>query len=238
MHPKPEREGVRWAPFDTLRADLRQPESVLLGQLDQTTRYEVRRAEDRDGLKDEYWHQPSPKVILEFLTFYDQTRHPGRGTGPKPQTLAAYAQAGCLQLSRALDGTGIALVWHAYLVESDIGLLLHSSSGFRGVASAEGRQLHSRANRWLHWRDMQRFRESDLGAYDWGGYYAGRENAGLERVNAFKRGFGGELVRAWDGQAGATLRGKAYLLLRYTQHRHLQRSMRAGPQGPVGPRDS
>lgn len=221
MHPKPDREGVRWIPFDTLRVDLHKPEDALLGQFDQTTRYEIRRAENRDGLQAEWWQDPAPAVVSTFLAFYGASGAdvPAR---PRPEALAAYARAECLQLSQAVDGAGRALVWHAYFVAGDIGLLLHSCSGFRGVAGREERQLYSRANRWLHWRDMQRFREADVGTYDWGGYYKGPGNPALQRVNAFKRAFGGQEIRVWDGHAGVALRGKLYLLLRYRQHRRAQ----------------
>jgi hypothetical protein len=230
MHPNPDREGVRWIPFDTLRLDLHNTEDALLGQFDQTTRYEIRRAENRDALKAERWSDPAPAMISNFLAFYGASRADGL-TVPRPEALSGYARAGCLHLSQAVDIAGRVLVWHAYFVGGDIALLLHSCSGFRGAGAQEERQLYSRANRWLHWRDMGCFREADICTYDWGGYYRGPENPGLERVNAFKRAFGGNEVRVWDGHAGVSLRGKLYLLVRYRQHRDEQR--RSGHLGLV-----
>jgi SAM-dependent methyltransferase len=234
MHPSPDREGVRWIPFDTLRLDLHETEETLLGQFDQTTRYEIRRAENRDALKAGRWSDPPPAMISDFLAFYGVSRA-GALTVPRPETLGGYAQAGCLHLSQAVDVTGRVLVWHAYFVGGDIALLLHSCSGFRGAGVQEERQLYSRANRWLHWRDMQCFRGGHISTYDWGGYYKGGQDSGLENVNAFKRGFGGNEVRVWDGHSGVRLRGKLYLVLRYRQHRRNLSLVTSQGPGPAGP---
>lgn len=234
MHPKPDREGVRWIPFDTLRLDLHETEEALLCQFDQTTRYEIRRAENRDALKAERWSDPAPATISKFLAFYGASRA-GAPTVPRPEALGGYARAGCLHLSQAVDVTGRVLVWHAYFVGGDIALLLHSCSGFRGAGGQEERQLYSRANRWLHWRDMRCFREGHISTYDWGGYYKGPKDSGLERVNAFKRAFGGKEVRVWDGHSGVTFRGKLYLLLRYRQHRRYIRLVSSQGPEPGGP---
>ena len=93
MHPKPDREGVRWIPFDTLRLDLNEAEDALLGQFDQTTRYEIRRAENRDALNAERWSDPAPAMISNFLAFYGESRA-GTLTVPRPEALAGYARSG------------------------------------------------------------------------------------------------------------------------------------------------
>jgi hypothetical protein len=54
---------------------------------------------------------------------------------------------------------------------------------------------------------MLRFRDEGVGIYDFGGWYPGRENEILLRINRFKESFGGELVLRYDCDQARTWKG-------------------------------
>lgn len=84
--------------------------------------------------------------------------------------------AGILDLSRALDADGNVLVWHCqYGAQARI-RQLHSASLFRHTPDKDRARLISRANRYHHYCDMLRFRESGYAIFDFGGWYAGKDD--------------------------------------------------------------
>jgi hypothetical protein len=108
---------------------------------------------------------------------------------------------------------GEVLIWHAHLRGPDRARLLHSASIFREM-DKDTANLIGRANRLHHWADMQRFRGEGLGTYDFGGWYAGSEDAAKLRINDFKRGFGGAIVPQYNADCASTWKGAAALHLR------------------------
>jgi len=53
------------------------------------------------------------------------------------------------------------------------------------------RNLIGRANRWLHYQDMRRFKAKGFALYDFGGYAKDSGDVDLQRINQFKEGFRG-----------------------------------------------
>jgi hypothetical protein len=61
---------------------------------------------------------------------------------------------------------------------------------------------------------MLRFRDEGLTIYDFGGWYPGKEDIELLRINRFKEGFGGRLACEYNGDLALTWRGDMALRLR------------------------
>ncbi|MBE7417978.1 MAG: hypothetical protein HS128_09500 [Ideonella sp.] len=80
-------------------------------------------------------------------------------------------------------GRGVARLWHSFENES------------RTNRDTVGRSAVGLANRLLHWHDMRALAGSGITEYDFGGYAFEAGDAKLNGINAFKDGFGGELVR-------------------------------------------
>jgi hypothetical protein len=213
MWSSPQEPTDQWTPFDTLRLDLTRPQEELFARFNSTTRNEVRRADRDDGLRSETWADPDAALIGRLLDFFEQVGPQPGQRRPRRRVLSAFASTGRLHLMQAtFDGRP--LVWHAYLVQDPVALLLHSYSAFRTAESNAGRQRYSRANRWLHWQDMQSFRAAGCTTYDWGGYYGGEHNAALQRIDAFKAAFGAVVVRLWERTEAASGLGHGYLRAR------------------------
>ena len=195
-----------WSPFASLVHDLTLDEDTLFSSLDANTRYEVRRADSRDGLEAEL--VTSPRAELDaFCAFYDEFAAQKGLQASYRRALDAMCDDGRLVLSAA-SRAGERLVWHAYVTDGTNAALLHSASHFRTAAA--NRSLVSRANRWLHWRDMLAFKRIGVATYDWGGLFEDESVPEQASVNRFKRCFGGRPHRAYTGVALLTTKGRAY----------------------------
>ncbi len=192
----------------TLVIDLQQDEKVLLSNLNSNTRYEVRRAREKDGLRCFAWDKKDAGVLDKFQSVYDAFAQQ-KGLAPVwLSRLRCMSEAGSLDISWSAKAEGEALVYHVYLVVANRARLLHSASLFRASSDAEFRNLVGRANRLLHWEDMLRFRAAGVKTYDFGGWYAGKEDAEILRINSFKEGFGGKVEQNWNAEQLLTVRAK------------------------------
>ena len=204
-------EAARSVRSLTLVNDLTHDEDEMMAALGNTNRYKIKRAESKDRLQLRFFPEPGPQLDA-FGAFYDEFARQKGLPCAYHAGLRAAAGAGQLVLtSAARDGD--TLVWHAYIVHGERVALLHSASHFRKAQNGES-ALVARANRWLHWRDMLRFREIGFTVYDWGGLFEDETDAGRAGINNFKREFGGDLVHAYQCDVALTLKGRAYLALR------------------------
>jgi lipid II:glycine glycyltransferase (peptidoglycan interpeptide bridge formation enzyme) len=93
------------------------------------------------------------------------------------------------------------LAAHAYIVDKEAGIirLLFSSS----VRLSETVDLNfiGRANKYLHFKDMEYFKAEGFRIYDFGGYAFNTLEKQREGINVFKLSFGGEIVRYYDYQS-------------------------------------
>lgn len=198
----------------TLVVDLTLPDEQLLANMQSETRYEIRRAQNKDGLKFRAPVVPDASSLAAFHDLFAQFAA-DKGLSPVPiEYLEAIAKAGVLRLGSIVHEDEV-IVWHSYLVIGSRVRLLHSASLFRGHAPAR-RSLIGRANRLLHWLEMQHFRDAGATLYDFGGWYAGQDHEDFQRVNRFKEGFGGTVRQEEEGLLALTLLGRAYLWARLT----------------------
>jgi hypothetical protein len=130
------------------------PEDIM-GRFGRTTRYEIRRAENGDGLHAQVV-SPTTASLIAFADFYDAFAVQKSLEPIYRRGLFASRDAGQLVLTTAASGDTV-LIWHAYIVWRTSAVLLYSASHFRRESASE-RALIARANRWLHWRDMLHFR--------------------------------------------------------------------------------
>src|SRR5207253_7222847 len=123
-----------------------------------------------------------------------------------------YARNGTLDLSLVADPAGTPLAWHVNYRTPGRARQLHSIAFFRGDKAE--RNLVGRAHRYQTWMDILRFKEAGIPIFDLGGWYHGKTDAELLKINAFKEEFGGKVVCQYICERGISLRGKAYVALR------------------------
>ncbi|HEY8068182.1 MAG TPA: hypothetical protein VIF38_04755 [Burkholderiales bacterium] len=197
--------------FLSLHTDLAPAENAILQQFQENCRYQIRRAETKDGLRHEFITDTEGRLD-EFSAFYDAFAKQKAVWLADRAWLAAASRGRQLILTAAWRADEI-LVRHAYLVAGGIARLEYSGSCFRDKGPGY-RSLVGRANRWLHWNDMLRLKKMDVAQYDWGGMFEDETTPEREGINRFKRSFGGQPVRRYDCTVPATLRGRIWLPVR------------------------
>ncbi|SRR5216683_3729342 len=204
-------------PFLSLVTDLSGGEDTITEKFRKDCRYEIRRAETKDGLRTEFIADPESRLD-EFCAFYDAFAKQ-KSLGPSDrQWLLAACKARQLALS-SVSQNGEALVWHAHVMFGRTAGLKYSSSCFRNREN-DYRALVGRANRWLHWRDMLRFKGMGIQRYDWGGLFEDESVPERAGINKFKKDFGGQQERTYDCTVPVTIRGRIYIALRDAWRRH------------------
>lgn len=201
-------EGAPASRSHTAVVDLSPSPEDLLAAMAKGTRYEIRRARDKDGLDAVCFDRPQPSLICEFADYYDEF---ARSKSLKPifrPRLGALAEEGALMISRAPAGGRDALVWHAYARAEHHALLLYSASQFRVHEDPADRAVAGRANRFLHWHDMLHFKMSGCAYYDLGGIDVEGRAEETARIASFKRGFGGLIRPTYAWSTPATMRGR------------------------------
>jgi lipid II:glycine glycyltransferase (peptidoglycan interpeptide bridge formation enzyme) len=205
--------GSLCTPFHTLVIDLGRSESELLANIHKDTRYEIRRAREKDGVTSGAWNGKDNVVLDQFLDLFNTfTQQKGL---PKLDShyFRDLAAAGCLDISWASTPDKKIIVYHTHIVVAGRARLQHSASLFRASSSSEFRNLVGRANRFLHWEDISRFKSNGIVTYDFGGWYEGSEDAEKLRINTFKEGFGGRKIMEFNCKLLVTLKAKAVMAL-------------------------
>src|SRR5712691_506245 len=202
---------ARTAPFLSLVTDLSVEEDAITDKFGTDCRYKIRRAETKDGMRMEFITDPEARLD-EFRAFYDAFAGEKSLEPCDRQWLVAACQARQLALTSA-SRNGEALVWHAYVMSGKTARLQYTGSRFRNREN-DYRALVGRANRWLHWREMLRFKEMGIKRYDWGGLFEDESVPERAGINQFKKDFGGQQVRTYDCTVPVTLRGRIWLALR------------------------
>lgn len=195
--------------FFTLVTDLGQDVDVLMARLHKETKYKVRRAQEKDGFAMKVW-EGDRAFLGAFVDFYQEFADQ-KGLGKLDvQRLNQINSAGRLDICRVESADGEPLVYHANYKYAKRARLLHSASQFRGSDDSGFRSLIGRANRWLHWQDILRFKAEGRSWYDWGGWYEGDENEDLLRINQFKESFGGEVLQTYNGEALISMKARMF----------------------------
>jgi hypothetical protein len=225
--------GSRWKYFHNYVVDLTQSVEQLTEQLHKDTAYKIRRARDRDQIVCESRDPRDPAVLDRFEEMYNPFAA-ARGLSRLDRArIENMAVAGVLDLSVARDAQGNALVWHANHRDHRRASQAFSASHYRELDSSAARNLIGRANRYLMWSDMLRYKQEGLHCFDFAGWYPGTTDQALLKINEFKKGFGGQVVREYQCEQILTLKGWVVL----TTARLLKRAklLRSRASVPVAP---
>lgn len=204
--------GAGWksATDQTLLIDLEGTEEALLGAMNEGTRYEVRRAEKKDGFEVRFRLSPNEEEIREFVDVYNAFA----ATKSLPRvSLASFMdlrRQQALSISGVYDG-GQLLACHQYLVVGGRARLALSGRLLSQEGPGQVARL-ARANRLLHWHDIKRFKEAGLKCYDFGGVCLDERRPELSGIDRFKMGFGGVVVDEFKCVAALTVGGRIALL--------------------------
>ena len=168
--------------------DLTQTDDEILAGCNKTTRYHIRRAESKDNLT--FGFVEDWEVFRDYYNEFAAQKELGDVDDSILSSYWEYCHV------TKVEHEGQPMVMHAYLVDEEASRvnLTYSAAHFRGMEDKEMRALNGRANRWLHFKDMMYFKEMGIRCFDFGGYAYQTEDPGMQAINTFKDGFGGEMV--------------------------------------------
>ena len=204
--------GTKWSYTYTSAIDLSKSYDQLKAQLNTDTAYKVRRACERDKIRCECCNASDPEVLSQFEAMYNSFAALKGLPLLEQDRIASMAAAGRLDLSVAKDPAGNTLVYHGNYRVPQRATSLYTVSLFRAARDAALRSLISRANRYLVWSDLLRYREQGLKCFDFGGWHTGTDPERL-KINQFKAGFGGEIFREYECEQIVSLRGWVVLMV-------------------------
>lgn len=98
-------------------------------------------------------------------------------------------------------------VYHVYYCNEENTMLAFSFSVF--IGSINDKSSQGRANKYLHYRDMEYFSNKGLNIYDWGGLFDPENPNGIDR---FKLSFGSKPRDAYKIFRANSLKGKMLLM--------------------------
>jgi len=211
LHSRKSLSEVAFDRVQTRVVDLTKSEDLLLADMNNTTRYEIKRAGEKDNLNFEHFLDPSEEEIEKFLDGYASFAKSKGLSAISKAVYLAYSRHGALSLTKVFNAEKKGLAAHSYFKAEDRVRLLHS---FTWSHPDSDRNFLSRANRWHHWNDFLWFKSQEIKEYDFGGIYIGSEDQHKLNINKFKEGFGGLIEEGFNRSVPFTWKGRAYLFLR------------------------
>lgn len=120
--------------------------------------------------------------------------------------MTKYVEGDNITLTKAFKGEVI-YAQHIFIHDHEITRLLYTVSNFRGDEIDKNRI--GTFNKYLHWKDIEYFKDNNFKVLDWGGMNSKENTNGID---VFKRGFGGKEVDYYNVIIGKSLLGKLALL--------------------------
>ena len=165
-------------------------ESEIYSKIHKNTRYKINRAMNRDDLLYNELINPTDFDIEEFRLFFNPFAKERNIRLCDVNKLKALRDQGVLIISYITDRHHQILCYHVYQEDRNQGYLIYSVSRRYENTDSSYRNLLGRANRYLHWRDIQSFKNKGCKWYNFGGKVINEEDRGGRNVNKFKLEFG------------------------------------------------
>ena len=179
----------------TIIIDLQRDENEIMNDIAKNTKYEIKRAKERDNVKvmtllDK--EQGGAEALAGYIDFFNVFAKSKQRNSISYSDVSQFFEAENLAIRSVIDSsTGDPISMHAYILSDGTARLLHSASHYRSIEDPEYRKMTARANRLLHWDDMRYFKGLGFSLYDMGGWYGGQEDLEKISINQFKESFGG-----------------------------------------------
>ncbi|MBQ8472243.1 MAG: hypothetical protein IJ501_01925 [Bacilli bacterium] len=197
---------------NTLIINLKDNEDVIYNNINKTVRYEINRCE-KENIKFEFYDSSMLKnnseIVSKFKDCYDNMyKAKGLDTFLNINDFNKYIDSNLLVLTIAVDNENEELAYHVYVVTDEKVRLLYSCSNFRSDSSKKS--LIGRANKYLHWKDILKFKQENKIEYDFGGINSFTDPNGIDK---FKLAFGGEQRKYYNVIYGNSFLGKILVFL-------------------------
>jgi lipid II:glycine glycyltransferase (peptidoglycan interpeptide bridge formation enzyme) len=210
-----EKKAASFERLYTLLLDLTKTENELFDAIKKNTRYEIKRAKDRDNIECAtflYAYEKDMDKLQQYIKFFNDFADSKGRSHIALSDLDQFYNEGTLCIRYAFVNNNI-LTMHAYVVSDNTARLYQSSSLFRKSDDMNYRNLIARANRLLHWEDILYFKNKGILLYDLGGWYGGKTITEQLSINTFKESFGGKKKEEYSFILPVTLKGRLAVTL-------------------------
>lgn len=186
-------------PFRSPLINLGAGEEAIFKNFPKTLRYDIRRAETRDGCHIERISTPSDDYLVAFAT--DYSRFAARKALPSANEAKLRRLRSSIILSSAHSMHGV--VWHVYLSDTLRLRLLYSAVL---MTQSGDHQTMARINKQLHWDDIKMAGSTGHEYYDFGG--CNLTDPALRGIDDFKMRFASEVETTFNAVYGLTMKGR------------------------------
>ncbi len=180
--------GMKRKEFYTTHINLDKNLEEIKEEFDKGTAYEIRRA-FKEKISAEVF-----KDKEEFIEFFNNF---SKAKGIQGTSLNYNLLEKDIVMTKALHNDQV-LVMHSYIIDNNRARLYMSCSKYLEINDKAKRALLGRANRYLHFKDIEMFKNMGLRIYDFGGYSKETKDKYLLGINKFKLGFGGEIIKEYN----------------------------------------
>jgi hypothetical protein len=197
----------------TIIIDLTQPADVIYADFKRQHRQQIKKSET-DGLETRILDSSSIMddidVLDDFARMYHRMYHDkGIDRYLDVEILKQYINNHILWITSIIY-EGEPIVYHTLASDRQTVRAMQSCSLFR-EKDPQIQQIIGRANKKLHWDEMQYFKELGAVSYDFGGIFS--DVSTDPGINQFKSGFGGECADCYREIAACSSRARIYLLI-------------------------
>jgi hypothetical protein len=197
--------------FVTLLLNLQESEEEIRKHFKKNNKYEINRAQKKDNLAISiYFDEITDEILGQYFESYNDFARERNFTLMSYPVLKYYVAENKFALSNISNSKGQILIWHSYIVGKNR-VRLRTSNSIN--ISNEDKGLIGRANRLLHWKDIQFFKNREFDLYDFGGWYPGKDDQKKSGINAFKESFGGYKEESYNFTRYLTLKGRMFQAL-------------------------
>jgi hypothetical protein len=202
------RPGAKWRYFFNRLIDLSKSPEDLLFEMEAKTREKIRIAETQDRISCEWCDLTTAEELDAIERMWNQSKEAQRRWGPLDRVwLEEMISARALELAAARGPSGTAIVHAIFFKDKRRVQQLLSVSPFCERPTPEIRAKTNRANCLLVWQTLLRLKKRNVGWFDFGGWYPGTEDIQLLGANAYKKSFGGQVVREFECEQVVTIKG-------------------------------
>lgn len=206
----------------------------LFGELEPRTAAKLREAEEKDHIQCEWAMVTDEKQLDDLERMWNQSLEARRRWGMLDRSwLREMISAGAFELESAREPSGALLAYGGLFRDPHRVQQLMMVSPPRATLEPATRARTNRACSFLIWSTMLRLKQQGVRCFDFGGWYPGTEDIQLLGFNAFKKSFGGEVVREFECEQMLTLKSRvlfsgARLAARIKEFRPWKRSVEEG----------
>ncbi|WP_059369039.1 peptidoglycan bridge formation glycyltransferase FemA/FemB family protein [Treponema endosymbiont of Eucomonympha sp.] len=195
-------------PFYTLCINLTDPNDTIFAQFTKNTKYEINRAIKQDGIVMKTYDANQYQEI--FCDFFDEFAYTKNLDLIDRNEISRLVSHNMLTIRVALYKNNLTIC-HSYITANNRARLAQSASLFRESRENNFRNMLGRANRLLHWDDIQYFKKKGYRLYDFGGINKDLSNKETLAINKFKRCFGGTELKEYKSLIPVSIKGLVYL---------------------------